>query len=73
MMDAIEEVSKKSKENIVTSQTLDYLIWCDNEKYNKSSKIYRYMKKYFKNEGTSGVLRRVNVNRKMVILKIDYE
>ncbi len=73
MMDAIEEVSKKSKENIVTSQTLDYLVWCDNEKYNKSSKIYRYMKKYFKNEGTSGVLRRVNVNRKMVILKIDYE
>ena len=73
VMDAIEEVANKSKENIVTAQTLDYLIWCDGEKYDKSSKIYRYIKKYFKKEGTSGVLRRVNVNRKMVILKVDYE
>ncbi len=73
VMDAIEEVANKSKENIVTAQTLDYLIWCDGEKFDKSSKIYRYIKKYFKKEGTSGVLRRVNVNRKMVILKVDYE
>jgi len=73
LMDAVEEVANKSKENIVTAQTLDYLIWCDADKYDKSSKIYRYIKKYFKKEGTSGVLRRVNVNRKMVILKVDYE
>ena len=46
VMDAIEEVANKSKENIVTAQTLDYLIWCDGEKYDKSSKIYRYIKIY---------------------------
>ncbi len=73
IMDAVEEVANKSKENILTAQTLDYLIWCNGEKYDKSSKIYRYIKKYFKKEGTSGVLRKVSINRKMVILKIDYE
>ena len=52
LMDAIEEMSNSSKENIVTNQTVDYLIWCDAEKYNKSSKVYRYVKKYFKNEET---------------------
>ena len=73
LMDAIENMSKSSKENIVTSQTVDYLLWCDPKKYNKSSKVYRYVKKYFKDEDTSGTLRRVNVNRKMILLKVDYE
>ena len=73
IMDAIEEMSKQSKENIVTDQTVDYLIWCDPEKYDKSSKVYRYVKKYFKKEETEGTLRKVNVNRKMILLKVDYE
>ena len=73
LMDAIEDMSKSSKENIVTNQTVDYLLWCDPKKYNKSSKVYRYVKKYFKDEDTSGTLRRINVNRKMILLKVDYE
>ena len=73
LMDAIEEMSKSSKENIVTNQTVDYLIWCDPTKYDKSSKVYRYVKKYFKKEDTSGTLRKVNVNRKMILLYVDYE
>ena len=73
LMDAIEEISKASKENIVTNQTVDYLLWCDPGKYDKSSKVYRYVKKYFKQEDTSGTLRKVNVNRKMILLKVDYE
>ncbi len=73
LMDAIEEMSNLSKENIVTNQTVDYLIWCDPSKYDKSSKVYRYLKKYYKKEGADGVLRKVNVNRKMILLKIDYE
>ena len=72
-MDAIEEMANQSKENIITSQTMDYLIWCDPGKYDKSSKVYRYVKKYYKKEDAGGVLRKVNVNRKMIILKIDYE
>jgi len=73
LMDAIEDISISSKENIVTNQTVDYLIWCDPLKYDKSSKVYRGVKKYFKGEGTEGVLRKVNVNRKMILLKVDYE
>ena len=73
IMDAIEDMSNSSKENIVTNQTVDYLIWCDPEAYDKSSKVYRSVKKYFSKEGTEGTLRKVTVNRKMVLLKIDYE
>jgi len=73
LMDAIEEMATKSKENIITNQTMDYLLWCDPNKYDKSSKVYRYVKKYFKKEDAPGTLRKINVNRKMVILKVDYE
>ena len=76
-MDAVEEISNKSKENIATSQTLDYLLWCDPGKYDKSSKVYRYLKKKFGNfvedEGVTAKLRKINVNRKMILLKVDPE
>ncbi|NQV14559.1 hypothetical protein HQ531_03805 [bacterium] len=73
IMDAIESISSSSKENIVTKQTVDYLIWCDPQKYDKSSKVYRAVKKYFSNEETEGALRKINVNRKMILLKVDSE
>ena len=76
-MDAVEEISNKSKENIATSQTLDYLLWCDPGKYDKSSKVYRYLKKKFgsfvEDEGVDAKLRKLNVNRKMILLKVDAE
>ncbi len=76
-MDAVEEISKKSKENIATNQTLDYLLWCDPEKYNKSSRVYRKLKKQFSNfvedEGVDATLRKINVNRKMILLKVDMD
>ncbi len=73
IMDAIESISKSSKESIVTDQTVDYLIWCDSEKYDKSTKVYRDIKKSFGKGETAGTLRQVNVNRKMILLKVDYE
>ena len=76
-MDAVEEISNKSKENIATTQTLDYLLWCDPGKYDKSTKVYRYLKKQFGNfvedEGVTATLRKINVNRKMILLKVDAE
>ena len=67
------KLGTQSKENILTSQTLDYNIWCDPTEYNKSSKVYRRLKKSFKSEDTEGTLRKINVNRKMILLKVDYE
>lgn len=69
--DVLEEVAKTTKENIVTKQTLDFLIWCDPAKYDKSSKIYRTVKKKFDNNKELGNLRQININRKMILLKID--
>jgi len=72
-MDVVEKVSKKSKNNITTQQTLDYLLWCDAGEYNSSMKVYMNLKKEFKASGAPGKLRKINLNRKLILLKIDYE
>ena len=77
IMDIIEEISNKSKENISTPQTIDYIIWCNPKDYDKPSKIYRYFKKKFeemlKDEDINANLRKININRKSILLKIDNE
>lgn len=72
-MEAIESISNKSKNNITTQQTLDYLIWVDAQEYDKSMKVYMELKKAYKNAGAPGELKKVNINRKMILLKLDYE
>ena len=72
-MDVVDKIAKTSKENIVTKQTLDYQIWCSPEEYDKSSKVYREIKNIFNDSGSDGFLRRININRKIIMLKIDYE
>ncbi|MBN2829104.1 MAG: hypothetical protein JXR56_02155 [Candidatus Cloacimonetes bacterium] len=72
-MDAVDEMAKKSKENIVTNQTIDYVVWADASKYDKSSKVYRAIKSAFKDIGVDGNLKQVNINRKLILLKVVYE
>ncbi|NQU05482.1 MAG: hypothetical protein HQ568_05255, partial [Calditrichaeota bacterium] len=64
--DILEQVTKnkKFKENIVTDQTLDYLLWCDPAKYAQTTKLYRAIKNHFKEEYAEGTLKKVNINRK---------
>ena len=72
-MEVVEKVSKKSKNNITSKQTLDYLLWCDASEYDKSTKLYMNLKKGFKASGAPGKLSKINLNRKLVLLKIDSE
>ncbi|OQY10835.1 MAG: hypothetical protein B6I28_00145 [Fusobacteriia bacterium 4572_132] len=73
IIDIIEKISKKSKENIVSSNVVDYLIWVSPEDYASSSKVYRAIKKEFRNMGTDGKIGKVNLNKKMILLKVSAE
>ncbi|MEA2103182.1 MAG: DUF6175 family protein [Candidatus Cloacimonadota bacterium] len=72
-MDAVDEVANKSKENVVTDQTIDYLVWCNPQKYDRSSQVYRFIQKAFRKQDVSASLKRISINRKMILLKIDSE
>jgi len=73
LTDALEEKSKQTKEILLTDYTLDYLIWVDHEAYGKSSDIYRDLRKTINRALPDGKVRRVTMNRKLIVLKVDME
>ena len=75
LMDAIDAIANKSKENIVTDNTMDYLVWIDPKEYDNPSRIFRSLRDEFKDIGEDygAKLRKVNTNRKMILLKVDAE
>lgn len=71
-MDAVDEIAKSSRELVLTKQTIDYLIWVDSNRYDRALRVYRDLKNAFDSAGSDGVLSSINMNRKMLLLKIDY-
>jgi len=57
----------KTKENIITNQTMDFLLWAKPADFDKSSKIERFIRK----EVTSCKISKININKKLIILKIE--
>ena len=57
----------KTKENIVTSQTMDYNIWAKPSDFDKSSKIERFLRREVK----KGKISKININKKLIILKVE--
>jgi hypothetical protein len=73
LTDALAKMSKSNKEVLLTDYTLDYLIWVDPGTYQKSSDIYRDIKKTMDRILPDGKLQRVTMNRKLLVLKITME
>ena len=73
LMDIIDLVSVKSKENIITKKKLDYILWCDPDSYDRSTKVYRSIKsKFIKQYDTEfAEVNKKSINRKFISLKID--
>ena len=68
--DSIEEIANKTKEIIVTAQTIDYIIWCDPKKYDKPRDVWRALRKQFNTEFPQARITSINQNRKLLLLKI---
>ncbi|MDG5767136.1 DUF6175 family protein [Balneolales bacterium ANBcel1] len=70
-MDAVDAITRSSRENIATSRTLDYLIWCDPGEYANSRNVYRSLMREFNRYGGIGRIRSVTINRKLLVLEVD--
>lgn len=70
-MDAVDAITRSSRENIATSQTLDYLIWCDPAEFGNSRNVYRSLVREFNRHGGIGRIRSVTINRKLLVLEVD--
>jgi hypothetical protein len=66
--DLFDDVFDRSKENVITDKTMDYLVWAKKDDFKKASKIYRYFKKKMKK---TAKIRKININKKLIIMSVD--
>ncbi|HSQ43139.1 MAG TPA: DUF6175 family protein [Fibrobacteraceae bacterium] len=57
----------KTKENIVTDKTMDYILWAKPDEFDKSSKIERFIRRQVK----SAKISKININKKLILLKVE--
>lgn len=62
---------RRYKENVTTHQVLDYNIWCDPREYRQTTKLYRKMKEMLEKSHPRMKLSQVNLNRKLLLLKVN--
>ncbi|MDG2264734.1 MAG: DUF6175 family protein, partial [Candidatus Marinamargulisbacteria bacterium] len=70
IIDSLDAVSVKTKEQIVTDQTLDYVLWVDPNDYETSRKVWRKIRGEFRDLSRMGRVSLVNQNRKLLIIRI---
>lgn len=70
VIDSMSAVSLKTKEQIVTNQTLDYVLWVDPNDYPTSRQVWRKIRSEFRDLTRMGEIALANQNRKLLILRI---
>jgi hypothetical protein len=68
--DIVDGIAVRSKENVTTDQTMDYLIWVKPKEYEKARDIYRVIKEDFADEINYAKVKRMQMNRKLLLLEI---
>jgi len=66
---ALKKICNRSKQNVVTDQTLDYIVWVNPGKYNSPLALYRDIRREIESSVPVKV-KRINANRKFLILEI---
>ena len=67
----LKKLCNRVKENVVSDKTMDYLVWVTNQDYQNSSLFFLALKKEFAQNFAQGKLRKVNSNRKLMMLAIE--
>jgi hypothetical protein len=68
--DVMKACSNRSKENIATDQTLDYLVWAKADKYQAARDLYRDIKQGFNAKFPDAKVKQQQLNRKLIMLEI---
>lgn len=66
---ALKKLCNRTKQNVVTDQTIDYIVWVDPKKYSSPLALFRDIRKQIETAVPVKV-KRINANRKLLILEI---
>lgn len=68
--DVMDEFANRSKENVVTDQTMDYLVWVKSGKYDQARDLYRDIRDGFAAKFAGAKVKSQQMNRKLLMLEI---
>lgn len=73
--DAVQKMLKKlcskTKQNVVSDKTIDYLVWVSNPDMQNPTGFFRELRKEFNANFSAGKLRQVNLNRKLMMVAVE--
>ncbi len=70
IFETVESEFAKLKENLVTSQTMDFLVWAPKDEFRSGSSIYRMLRRKIESELDMVDVKKISVNRKMILIKL---
>ncbi|MCX6136191.1 MAG: DUF6175 family protein [Ignavibacteriales bacterium] len=67
----LKKICNRTKENVVSEKTIDYLVWVSNKDMQSPTSFFRETRREFLANFSKGKLRQINLNRKLMILGIE--
>lgn len=67
----LKNLSNRTKENIVASKTIDYLVWINDKDLQSPSALFRAIRREFGNNFSQGKIKQITLNRKLIVLSIE--
>jgi hypothetical protein len=67
----LTKLCNKTKQNVSTDQTLDYIVWVTNPDMQNPTGFFREMRKEFNADFSAGKLRQVSLNRKLMMVAVE--
>jgi len=67
---ALADIVDSFAENVVTDQTMDYLVWVKPKEYGKARDVYRDIRTKFGEEYANAKIRSQQMNRKLLLLEV---
>jgi hypothetical protein len=67
----LTKLCNKTKQNVSTDQTLDYIVWVTNPEMQNPTGFFREMRKEFNADFSAGKLRQVSLNRKLMMVAVE--
>jgi hypothetical protein len=75
-LNAVEDMSRTFRENVVTRETLDYLVWVDPGRFRSPTRVFQRVRDEFDSKlgfllNVGAELRSVTTNRKLLLMRFD--
>ena len=67
----LKKIAGRSKENVVSDKTIDYLAWIQDKDLQSPSALYRELRREFNNNFTQGKLKQITLNRKLIVVGVE--